>query len=237
VTTSTDAVRLSDVRFGWDTEELISIGEFAVPRGQRVFIEGPSGCGKSTLLGLIGGVTVPRGGSVTVLGERVSELSPRGRDRFRADHIGIVFQLFNLVPYLSMLENVRLPCRFSSRRRGRVSEEGSDIQAEAFRLLNALGLGAPELLERPVTELSIGQQQRVAAARALMGRPEILIADEPTSALDEAARGQFLELVMKECDASETTLLLVSHDARLAPLFERHVSFGDINRSARSAGS
>ena len=237
MTSSTDAVRLSDIRFGWGTEDVISIGEFVVPRGQRVLIEGPSGCGKSTLLGLIGGVTVPRGGTVTILGERVSELSPRGRDRFRADHIGVIFQLFNLVPYLSMLENVCLPCRFSSRRRGRVSEGVSDIQAEAFRLLNALGLGAQELLERPVTELSIGQQQRVAAARALMGRPEILIADEPTSALDEAARGQFLELVMKECDASETTLLLVSHDARLAPLFERHVSFGDINRSARSAGA
>ena len=237
MTMSSEAIALSDLRFGWDDEDVVGIDHLSVPAGQRVLIAGPSGCGKSTLLGLIGGVTVPRQGSVSVLGETISALSPRRRDRFRADHIGIVFQLFNLVPYLSTVDNVTLPCRFSMRRRSRANAAGSGLVAEATRLLAALGLSTPALRQRSVTDLSVGQQQRVAAARALMGRPEVLIADEPTSALDEASSAQFLDLLMKECDASGTTLILVSHDARLASFFDRNVSFLDINHTVSPRGA
>jgi putative ABC transport system ATP-binding protein len=200
-----------------------------VARGERVFLRGPSGSGKSTLLGLIGGVLVPQRGSVRLLGTDLAALSPSGRDRFRGEHLGFIFQMFNLIPYLGVLENVILPAQFSPARAARVP--GRDLAAEGRRLLGALGLGAADLLAQPVTELSIGQQQRVAAARALLGRPEILVADEPTSALDHDARGQFLQLLMDECRAQGTTLLFVSHDTSLGGLFDRVLSLADLNRA------
>ena len=227
-------VRLDGVRFAWQRDEpdLIAIDRLEVRRGDRLFVAGPSGCGKSTLLSLLGGVTVPRAGTVEVCGTTVSALSGRRRDRFRADHVGIVFQMFNLVPYLSMLDNVTLPCRFSRRRRERASARSGAVEDEARRLLAHLDLDRPGLARRSVTELSIGQQQRVAVARALVGAPEVVIADEPTSALDEGTRERFLELLFTECADAGSTLLFVSHDPRLGELFETHVSLADINRAA-----
>jgi putative ABC transport system ATP-binding protein len=138
--------------------------------------------------------------------------------------------MFNLIPYLGVLENVLLPAQFSPARTARIPN--GDLAAEAQRLLAALGLGDPEYLQRPVTELSIGQQQRVAAARALLGRPGIIVADEPTSALDHDAREDFLQLLMAECRTQGAALLFVSHDTSLSPLFDRVVSLADINRAS-----
>ncbi len=230
-------VRLHDVRFAWQRRDpdLLDIERLEIPRGSRLFIAGPSGCGKSTLLSLLGGVTVPRAGTVEVCGTTVSALPGRRRDRFRADHVGIVFQMFNLVPYLSMLDNVTLPCRFSRRRRERAAARSGSPEAEARRLLQHLELDRPELARRAVTELSIGQQQRVAVARALIGAPEVVIADEPTSALDEGTRERFLELLFTECAEARSTLLFVSHDPRLGELFETRVDLTDLNR-ARASG-
>jgi len=196
--------------------------------GERVFIHGPSGSGKSTLLALLGGVLIPERGSVQVLGTELSSLPPARRDRFRGDHVGFVFQLFNLVPYLSVLENVMLPCRFSARRRGRAIDAGGSVHAEAVRLLSHLDL-EPSLLARQVTDLSVGQQQRVAAARALLGRPEIVVADEPTSALDANRQESFLRLLLQECAAAGATLLFVSHDRRLAVQFTREIDLEAVN--------
>jgi len=196
--------------------------------GERVFIHGPSGSGKSTLLALLGGVLIPERGSVQVLGTELSSLPPARRDRFRGDHVGFVFQLFNLVPYLSVLENVVLPCRFSARRRGRAINAGGSVHAEAVRLLSHLDL-EPSLLARQVTDLSVGQQQRVAAARALLGRPEIVVADEPTSALDANRQESFLRLLLQECAAAGATLLFVSHDRRLAVQFTREIDLEAVN--------
>jgi putative ABC transport system ATP-binding protein len=198
-----------------------------------VFLRGPSGSGKSTLLGLVGGVLVPRRGTVRLLGTDLTQLSAGARDRFRGEHLGFVFQMFNLIPYLSVLENVVLPSRFSPERARRIP--GGDTQAEATRLLAALGLAEPGLLARDVTELSIGQQQRVAAARALLGRPAIIVADEPTSALDHDSRESFLQLLMDECRDQGATLLFVSHDTSLGALFDRVVSLQDINRAVARA--
>lgn len=202
--------------------------DLTIPAGQSVAIVGPSGSGKSTLLGLIGGVLVPDSGHVRLLGEDIPALGAGERDRFRGAHLGFVFQMFNLIPYLSVLDNVLLPVRFSPARRARMT--GQDLHDEARRLLAALGLDG-ELPARGVTQLSIGQQQRVAAARALLGRPEILVADEPTSALDSDARAGFLDLLMAECRAQGTTLLFVSHDLSLQSHFDRTLSMADINRA------
>jgi len=205
--------------------------------GERLFIRGGSGTGKTTLISLIGGLLQPAAGRVTVLGQDLAALSAGARDRFRADHIGFVFQMFNLVPYLSVVDNVLLACRFSRRRRDRAlgadpSAPDSDRHAqavrgrhalieEAERLLARLQLSAAVRARRQVTDLSVGQQQRVAVARALIGGPALIIADEPTSALDASARDGFLELLFEESAAAGAGLLFVSHDEALAAHFPR----------------
>ena len=215
------AIELEHVKFAWpDGPALLDIAHLRVMRGERVFVRGPSGSGKSTLLGLIGGVLAPDAGTVRVLDRPLHEMSPSARDEFRGEHVGFVFQMFNLIPYLSVRENVLLGLRFSPRRAARVA----DREAETRRLLAALGLDDPMLIDRPVTRLSIGQQQRVAAARALLGRPELLVADEPTSALDHEARHAFLQLLLGECAAHGITLLFVSHDPTLGTLFDRRLT-------------
>jgi putative ABC transport system ATP-binding protein len=229
------AIAIRDLEFRWraDAPPTLIIDELSVRRGERLFIEGPSGSGKSTLLSLLGGVTTPQKGTVEVLGVGLQALSAARRDHFRADRIGFVFQMFNLLPYLSMVENVTLPCRFSKRRRERVEIQGQTLEGEARRLLSHLDLADEALLSRPVTELSVGQQQRVAVARALIGAPELVIADEPTSALDADRRESFLQLLERECSEQGITLLFVSHDASLEPLFDRTVALAELNRAGR----
>ena len=224
------AVEVDCIRFAWEEHgsDVLDIARFAVAVGERVFVEGPSGSGKSTLLSLIGGVLRPRDGTVRVLGTSISAMPARLRDRFRADHIGFIFQMFNLVPYLSVIDNVTLPCRFSRRRRERAEIRSGTPDAEAHRLLGLLGLDRVELLGRVVTDLSIGQQQRVAAARALIGGPELIIADEPTSALDEGTRERFLGLLYAQCGEAGASLVFASHDTRLGGLFDRRVSLADL---------
>ena len=226
-------VEIDRVLFAWKEgqRDVIDIARFAVAAGERVFVEGPSGSGKSTLLSLVGGVTSPREGAVRILGTDISRMPSRHRDRFRAEHVGFVFQMFNLVPYLSMIDNVTLPCRFSRRRRERAGSRTGTPEAEARRLLARLGLDRDDLFERAVTELSIGQQQRVAAARALIGAPELIVADEPTSALDEGTRGRFLDLLSAQCDEAGASLLFASHDTRLGRAFDRRVSLPELNRA------
>jgi len=222
------AIDIEQVRFGWGSAPpLLQIDRLLIAKGERVFLHGPSGSGKSTLLGLIGGVLVPAAGQVRLLGKDIAALGAGERDRFRGAHLGFMFQMFNLIPYLSVLENVLLPAQFSPARR----ERAGNLRDEAQRLLAALALGS-DLLDRGVTELSIGQQQRVAAARALLGRPGIVIADEPTSALDADARSSFLALLMNECRAQGATLLFVSHDTALQSQFDRSLAMSAINRAA-----
>ncbi len=226
-------VELRDLSFGWRTgQPLLEIAAFDVAAGERVFISGPSGSGKSTLLGLIGGVLTPTSGTVRVLGESLGSLSAARRDALRVDRIGFIFQMFNLLPYLSVRDNVALPCRFSARRRERATAGGLELRLEAERLLGRLGLDDAGLLDRRVTELSIGQQQRVAAARALIGKPELLIADEPTSSLDADARASFLELLMTECRTAGSAIVFVSHDRSLAARFDRQVNLLALNQLA-----
>ena len=229
--TSTIAIELSGMRFAWrdDLEPVLMIEHLQINRGERVFIAGPSGGGKSTLLSLVAGVVVPQRGKVKVNGCQLNGLHGAARDRFRADNIGFIYQMFNLIPYLSVVENVTLPCRFSPRRRDRASARSSGYTNEALRLLKHLGMDEAAVIDKPVTELSVGQQQRVAAARALIGTPEILIADEPTSSLDANRREAFIKLLFNECDRKDTTVIFVSHDTGLEALFDRTIRLSDIN--------
>ncbi|MFV1921702.1 MAG: ATP-binding cassette domain-containing protein [Methylotenera sp.] len=208
----------------------LDIAYFDAIAGERILLFGPSGSGKSTLLGLLGGVLSADRGSIRLLGHEFSEFSQTQRDRVRADHIGYIFQQFNLIPYLSVIENVLLPCQFSQLRRAKTLAGGKTLKVEAERLLTKLDLN-PSLWHRPVTQLSVGQQQRVAAARALIGKPEIVIADEPTSALDADRQTAFLELLLHECAQANALLLFVSHDRRLASHFHREIDLTSINRA------
>lgn len=230
---SQPVIDIENLAFAWKTgPQVLNVPSFRLEAGERVFLRGPSGSGKSTLLGLIAGVLAPQQGSVRVLGEDMTALSASRRDRLRADHVGVIFQMFNLVPYLSVTGNVLLPLRFSPARR---KAAGSDADGEARRLLTRLGLEDERLLARRVSDLSVGQQQRVAAARALIGAPDLIIADEPTSALDADARDRFIALLSEEVTRSGASLLFVSHDASLAPLFTRAVDLAAINRAGVSA--
>jgi putative ABC transport system ATP-binding protein len=219
-------VRVAGLRFGWDGVPCLDIAAFELAAGEQVFLHGPSGSGKSTLLNVLTGVLAPQAGEVRILGQPLERLSGAARDRFRADHVGLIFQQFNLIPYLSALDNVMLPCRFSARRRGRTT----DPKQDATRLLAHLDLDAA-LWARPAVALSVGQQQRVAAARALIGAPELVIADEPTSALDAGRQAAFLDLLTRECAQTQAALVFVSHDQRLAGRFTRTLALAEINRT------
>lgn len=224
-----DIVRMSDLRFAWSGPDgfALKISDFRLARGESILIVGPSGSGKSTFLSLLAGIVVPSQGHLEVLGTETSALSSLARDRFRADHFGIIFQMFNLLPYGSVIDNVVLPLSFATKRRARVAAKGG-AEAEALRLLNNLGLNDEGLHSRAASRLSVGQQQRVAAARALIGRPEIIIADEPTSALDKGSQAAFLDLLFSEVAIAQSTLLMVSHDESLSGRFDRVVRFEDI---------
>ncbi|WP_434773188.1 ABC transporter ATP-binding protein [Pseudomonas entomophila] len=226
-------IELHELRFAWPGQPaLLDIPHFQLQAGETLFLKGPSGSGKTTLLGLLGGVSRPQQGSVRLLDQDLGELGQGARDRFRVDHTGYIFQQFNLLPFLSVRENVELPCRFSRSRAERASQRHGSVERAARALLTHLGLGDEALQTRRADNLSIGQQQRVAAARALIGQPELIIADEPTSALDADTREAFLQLLFAECRAAGASLLFVSHDQSLAPLFDRHLSLAELNRAS-----
>ncbi len=206
---------------------VLDIPELTLERGTRAFLFGPSGSGKTTLLGVLAGVLEANEGEVRVLDEDLGSLSGAQRDAFRAEHIGYVFQMFNLIPYLSVLDNIALPVRMHAGRRARL--DGADVKESAALLAGQLHIG--DLLKKPVTELSVGQQQRVAACRALIGAPGLIVADEPTSTRDFDRRQDFLELLFHECERAGATLVFVSHDRTLEGMFSRTISLPDVNKA------
>lgn len=212
---------------------MLDVAALDVQAGERLFLHGPSGSGKTTLLGVLAGVLVPQAGTVRVLGTDLAALGGGARDRFRAEHLGYVFQMFNLIPYLSVRDNITLPCRLSRARRARLRGESADAQAEHL----AQRLELSSLLDQPVTSLSVGQQQRVAVARALIGAPGLVVCDEPTSALDHDRRDRFLELLFASCAEAGSALVFVSHDLSLAPRFARTVELREVNRAAQLESS
>jgi putative ABC transport system ATP-binding protein len=209
---------------------VLDVPRFELARGRRLFLHGPSGSGKTTLLGVLAGVLPVKSGHVRVLGSDFATLGSHARDAWRGAHIGYIFQMFNLIPYLNVLDNVTLPCQLSTARRERLG--GTTPAAAASALLAKLGLAGRETAA--VTELSVGQQQRVAAARALIGAPELVIADEPTSALDHDHRQAFIKVLFEAAAQSGASILFVSHDRTLAPLFDEEAALATLNRAARA---
>ncbi|CAM3865789.1 ABC transporter ATP-binding protein [Vibrio aquimaris] len=227
--TNHGVVELEQVSFTWPGNQTptLNIDSLSVQEGEHLFVKGPSGCGKSTLLGLLTGIQTIDTGKLSVLGEDLVQMSGSQRDTFRANNIGYIFQQFNLLPYLSVIENVTLPCQFSKLRKSKLDKPMVD---EAKDLLNSLHL-PHDLMHKPVVELSIGQQQRVAAARALIGKPALVIADEPTSSLDYDNRSAFIELLMDQVKQAQASLLFVSHDPTLESMFDRTLHLNEINRA------
>ena len=229
------AVWLSGLEFSWTANQdafRLQLEEFSLQRGERVLRLGPSGCGKSTLLGLICGTLSAQRGDVEILGHNFSELSASAIDRFRADRIGVIFQQFNLLPDLSAVDNVLLPLQFSAPRLKRCGGNRKSARSHALELLEALGIDRNVLALQNAATLSVGQQQRVAAARAFIGAPELIVADEPTSALDENKQVDFLNILFEQCKRTSAALLMVSHNSRISQHFDRVVHLNELDKSS-----
>ena len=223
------AISLKDVCFSYDSDvPVLNIESLSVDCGEKVFINGPSGSGKSTLLNIISGVLSPTSGELSILEHNPNKLSNGDKDKLRGDNIGFVFQSFNLIPYLTIYENILLPIKASKIKRLKVANK---LDEEINRISTHLKI--KDFLHKRVTELSIGQQQRVAVARALIGDPEIIIADEPTSSLDEDVTDSFMKLLIEEHEKKKFTLVFVSHDRRLAKYFDREIALLDINNGVK----
>ena len=192
----------------------LNIKKFVLKKSDSVLIYGESGVGKSTFLNLLSGTLNPQAGAIQILGTNIVKTSSSIKDRIRGDHFGIVFQTFNLLPYITVKNNILLGKAYSTRKQ---SISNSD---EVQILMDKLSLNYNELIDRKAYELSIGQQQRVAVARALIGKPEIIIADEPTSALDKDNQNEFINLLFQSLDENEQGLIMVSHDKKLSNKFK-----------------
>ena len=238
VAATSDVIRLAKVRFSWPGQRSFSLAieDFVLPAANSMLLIGPSGSGKSTFLSLLCGIVAPETGIIDILGTDLAKLRSAARDSFRAEHFGVIFQMFNLLPYGTVIDNVLLPLSFAPQRRKRATVKGT-AEEEATRLLRRLGL-EPHLTKGPsAANLSVGQQQRVAAARALIGSPEIIVADEPTSALDRDRQSAFLELLFAEANAAGATLIMVSHDQSLASRFDQVTRLDEIAKSCVGTGS
>lgn len=224
-----NAVEINNLSFSYnDSNDVLNIKNFSIKKGESIFIHGPSGSGKSTFLNLISGILTPQTGKIIILNEDLTLKSTVKRDIFRGDHLGYIFQQFNLIPYLSIYENILLPLKSSKVKKSRISGKVETIIQAYLRQLDLL-----DYMNASIDSLSVGQQQRVAAIRAFVGKPEIIIADEPTSSLDEESTKKFIELLKSEYDKNEFTLIFVSHDKNLARHFDRSISLLDFKQGVQ----
>ncbi len=210
--------------YGSADAPILDIPQWSVQSAEQVFLHGPSGAGKSTLLNLLAGILLPNSGSIEIFDKKINAMSGSQRDKWRARHIGVVFQQFNLIPYQNAVNNIKLAAEFAGK--------ANNATERAHQLLEALGIES-HLFDQPSARLSIGQQQRVAIARAMINQPELLIVDEPTSALDSKNRDAFMALLLEQVEQQKTALVFVSHDLGLASAFARTDSLTDINQASR----
>lgn len=218
-------IKIDSVRFHWSKKSCfkIFVPNFEINKGEKVLLLGESGSGKTTLLSLICGFLNPLSGSISINGSAINKLSSKTKDEHRADNIGIIFQQFNLLPYANVVDNIVLPLYFSKVRSANVTNQ----RESALNLCKQLRL-PDDIDQYKASSLSVGQQQRVAVARALIGNPSLVIADEPTSSLDTDAQQIFLDLMFEQISNNKSTLLMVSHDRSLAERFDRLIDINEV---------
>ncbi len=218
-------IKIESLNFYWSKKSnfKIFVPSLEIKKGEKVLLLGESGSGKTTLLSLICGFLNPLSGSISINGNTINKLSSKTKDEYRADNIGIIFQQFNLLPYANVVDNVLLPLYFSQAR----SKNIVNKRAAALELFKQLRL-PDDIAQYRASNLSVGQQQRVAVARALIGNPSLIIADEPTSSLDTNAQQLFLDLMFKQVSENNSTLLMVSHDKSLSNRFDRQININEI---------
>lgn len=220
-----ETIRLDSLRFYWSkvADFKIYIPKLEIGRGEKVLLLGESGSGKTTLLSLICGFLSPISGDIFLNEQKLNDLKANKKDQFRSDNIGIIFQQFNLLPYANVIDNITLPLYFSKNRDSRVTNH----REAALNLCRSLQL-SESTIAMQANKLSVGQQQRVAVARALIGNPSLIIADEPTSSLDASTQKKFLDLMFRQIEEHKSTLLMVSHDASISNYFDRTINIKDI---------
>ena len=220
-----ETIRLDSVRFYWSKNKdfKIFIPELKISEGEKVLLLGESGSGKTTLLSLISGFLSPISGDIYLNEKNINSLSARSRDQYRSDNIGIIFQQFNLLPYANVIDNIILPLYFSKVRASKIINQ----KETALNLCKSLRL-PDTVTSMQASNLSVGQQQRVAVARALIGNPSLVIADEPTSSLDSDAQNIFLDLMFSQIEKNNSSLLMVSHDISLSSYFDRVIDINEI---------
>ena len=220
-----ETIKLDSLRFYWSkkTGFKIHVPKISVGQGEKVLLLGASGSGKTTLLSLICGFLNPVSGNIYLNNQRINDLTADKRDQYRSDNIGIIFQQFNLLPYASVIDNIILPLYFSKIRANKIINQ----RETALNICKSLRL-PNSIKDMQASKLSVGQQQRVAVARALIGNPSLIIADEPTSSLDNDTQKNFLELMFRQIQENKSSLLMVSHDTSLASYFDRVIDINDI---------
>jgi len=220
------AIEIDDFSFAYagGAQDTLVIPALKIPKAQNTLVFGDSGCGKSTLLSLVAGVLAGHRGKLSVLGVDYAGMNASQHDRFRARNIGVIFQQFNLIAYLTVMENILLGLKLAGKAADypRIESILSHLQIDEFRNTRA-------------RFLSHGQQQRAAAARALAARNPLILADEPTSALDDTNSRLFLDLLFREAAANETTVVVVSHDLRYKKRFDHEIDLTRLNRATRGA--
>ena len=224
-----NTLEIKNLFFEWKEKKKfqLDLKSFKLKKRKKVLILGESGSGKSTLLNIISGIIKPSSGIIKINQINISDLSPKKKDYFRASNIGVIFQQFNLLEYISPLNNILLPCYFT----GFKSKNYNYFHEKAFYLADKLGIKKNILTQNKSKELSVGQKQRIAIIRAIINTPKLILADEPTSALDNKNKIKFIELLFEVCEQERTTLLMVSHDTSLTKHFDDNYLLEGLNKS------
>lgn len=228
------AVKVKDLKMAFHGYNSVDVPSLEIRSGEAVLLFGENGSGKTTLFRLLAGLQRPDSGELQILGRDLNKMKGRAKDDFRGDHIGYIFQSPHIIPYLTALENILLPCGFSSRKREITDSGEVSREYEAYQLMARLKVEDPSRLRHKADQLSKGLQQRIAVARALIGNPKLILADEPASAMGSYSQRLVYELMINHARETDATLICISHNKELDPLFDRKLNMKDINISAET---